>query len=169
MTVDVKHKPLEISHCLKANDQTSLVGTAFCGSSFYYTHCYMWNICWSSIIGLIRTRSKRRRRPLREETLSKWKFILSGNNLKGESAELSWAISALDHIQLIKLTYCTYLWDPHFQLMTYPTAGMDVDWTAANTDVQYDDCLLAIISQKMWHMPVDVTQWCYSDDGALPG
>lgn len=29
MTVDVKHKPLEISHHLKANDWTSMVLTAF--------------------------------------------------------------------------------------------------------------------------------------------
>ncbi|XP_069367166.1 acid-sensing ion channel 1C isoform X10 [Paralichthys olivaceus] len=36
MTVDVKHKPLEISHHSKANDWTSLVVTTFYGSTFNF-------------------------------------------------------------------------------------------------------------------------------------
>lgn len=32
----------------------------------------------------------------------------------------------------------------------------------------YDNCILTIISQIQWHMPIHVTQWCYSDDAALP-
>lgn len=77
------------------------------------------------------------------------------------------------HTSVMKLLFKknkTIIWDPHFQFTTYPTAGMDVNWSAANCniDVWYDDCILTIISQIKWHMPIHVTQWCYSDDAALP-
>ena len=36
MTVDVKHKPLEISHHSKATDWTSVVVTTFYGSTFNF-------------------------------------------------------------------------------------------------------------------------------------
>lgn len=50
MTVDVKHKPLEMSHHWKANDRASTVVTTFCSSRFNYTHCYTWCAHSSSVI-----------------------------------------------------------------------------------------------------------------------
>ena len=76
MTVDVKHKPLEISHHLKANDWMSMVVTAFCSSSFNY--CYTWCAHNNSIV-----RNKSEARDLnvifqeRKKSVNQWRYVMS--------------------------------------------------------------------------------------------
>lgn len=109
----------------------------------------------SLLIG-IRAYSKRSRR---KKNLSKWNFYFSveiwlfRKQKRWISDAVSWAINALNQIQMLTNWHKKKFWDSHFQFMTYSTAGMDVDWTAANcnTNVWYDNCILTISSKISRH------------------
>lgn len=148
MTVDVKHKPLEISHHLKANDRTSMVVTTFYGYSFNCTHCYTWCVHCSSI--------NRNKSVLREETgTASWRDfiqmeILLFRKQKKNGGVVSWAIKCTESDRsVIKLTKKKDLGLPFsiFKFHDVFNSWNGCSLNSCNTDVWYDNCILTIISQ----------------------